>query len=112
RADIRLRLAQRLFEARRAAGFAEVALPLEAVLSPEAWERVRAMGHELLPSDFRFQPQAGIAPAPELLSLLDQNAAARQAAASPAAEGGTIDFDFHGEMARVDKARSDVFGGS
>ncbi|MDB5975848.1 MAG: hypothetical protein JWR07_2608, partial [Nevskia sp.] len=42
RADIRLRLAQRLFEARRAAGFAEVALPLEAVLSPEAWERVRA----------------------------------------------------------------------
>lgn len=112
RADIRLRLAQRLFEARRAAGFAEVALPLEAVLSPEAWERVRAMGHELLPSDFRFQPQAGIAPAPELLSLLDQNAAARQAAAAPAAEGGTIDFDFHGEMARVDKARSDVFGGS
>ena len=112
RADIRLRLAQRLFEARRASGFAEVALPLEAVLSPEAWERVRAMGHELLPSDFRFQPQAGIAPAPELLSLLDQNAAARQAATSPAAEGGTIDFDFHGEMARIDKARSDVFGGS
>ncbi|MFI4979528.1 MAG: hypothetical protein ACHQIO_04215, partial [Nevskiales bacterium] len=112
RADIRLRLAQRLFEARRAAGFAEVALPLEAVLSPEAWERVRAMGHELLPSDFRFQPQAGIAPAPELLSLLDQNAAARQATTSPTAAAGTIDFDFHGEMARVDKARSDVFGGS
>jgi len=110
RADIRLRLAQRLFEARRAAGFAEVALPLETVLSPEAWERVRAMGHELLPSDFRFQPQAGIAPAPELLSLLEQRAATQQAAA-PAAESGTIDFDFHGEMARVDKARSDVFGG-
>lgn len=107
RADIRLRLAQRLFEARRAAGFAEVALPLEPVLSPEAWERVRAMGHELLPSDFRFQPQAGIAPAPELVSLLEQRAAARQA--SPA-DTGTIDFDFHGEMARVDKARSDVFG--
>ena len=110
RADIRLRLAQRLFEARRAAGFAEVALPLETVLSPEAWERVRAMGHELLPSDFRFQPQAGIAPAPELLSLLEQRAAAQQAAVPPAGTD-TIDFDFHGEMARVDKARSDVFGG-
>jgi len=109
RADIRLRLAQRLFEARRAAGFAEVALPLETVLSAEAWERVRAMGHELLPSDFRFQPQAGLAPAPELLSLLEQRAAAQQKLA-PAAEAGTIDFDFHGEMARVDKARSDVFG--
>ncbi len=68
------------------------------------------MGHELLPSDFRFQPQAGLTPAPELLSLLEQRAAAQQAAA-PAAETGTIDFDFHGEMARVDKARSDVFGG-
>ncbi len=109
RADIRLRLAQRLFEARRAAGFAEVALPLEVVLTPEAWERVRAMGHELLPSDFRFQPQAGIAPAPELLSLLEQRTAA-QPPAAPAAAAGTIDFDFHGEMARVDKARSDVFG--
>jgi len=109
RADIRLRLAQRLFEARRAAGFAEVALPLEAVLTPEAWERVRAMGHELLPSDFRFQPQAGIAPAPELLSLLEQRAAVQPPAAA-AVVAGTIDFDFHGEMARVDKARSDVFG--
>ena len=108
RADIRLRLAQRLFEARRAPGFAEVVLPLESVLSPEAWERVRAMGHELLPSDFRFQPQAGITPAPELLSLLEQNSAARPAPAAVTA--GTIDFDFHGEMARVDKARSDVFG--
>lgn len=109
RADIRLRLAQRLFEARRAAGFAEVALPLEVVLTPEAWERVRAMGHELLPSDFRFQPQAGLAPAPELLSLLEQRAAA-QPPTAPTAAVGTIDFDFHGEMARVDKARSDVFG--
>ena len=108
RADIRLRLAQRLFEARRAAGFAEVVLPLETVLTAEAWERVRAMGHELLPSDFRFQPQAGIAPAPELLSLLEQRTAAQKPAAPAAA--GTIDFDFHGEMARVDKARSDVFG--
>jgi len=108
RADIRLRLAQRLFEARRAVGFAEVALPLETVLSPEAWERVRAMGHELLPSDFRFQPQAGIAPAPELLSLLEPGAAPQATATN--APAGTIDFDFHGEMAQVDKNRNDVFG--
>jgi hypothetical protein len=107
RADIRLRLAQRLFEARRAIGFAEVALPLEQVLSPEAWERVRAMGHELLPSDFRFQPQSGLTPAPELVSLLERKGAPQTA---PAAETASIDFDFHGEMARVDKARSDVFG--
>jgi hypothetical protein len=109
RADIRLRLVQRLFEARRAAGFAEVALPLEAVLSVEAWERVRAMGHELVPGDFRFQPQAPFAPSPELLSLLEQQENTQRAAA-PAAAAGTIDFDFHGEMARVDKTRSDVFG--
>jgi hypothetical protein len=108
RADIRLRLAQRLFEARRAAGFAEVALPLEQVLSPEAWERVRMMGHELLPSDFRFAPQAGIAPAPELVSLMEKKSPAQPAV--PAAGAGAIDFDFHGEMARVDKARADVFG--
>lgn len=106
RADIRLRLAQRMFEARRAPGFAEVALPLEQVLSPEAWERVRAMGHELLPSDFRFAPQSALAPAPELVSLMEK----RNQAAVPAAEASSIDFDFHGEMARVDKARSDVFG--
>jgi hypothetical protein len=107
RADIRLRLAQRLFEARRAAGFAEVALPLEQVLSPEAWERVRMMGHELLPSDFRFQPQAGLTPAPELVSLMEKK---NQAPAAAPASGAAIDFDFHGEMARVDKARADVFG--
>jgi len=108
RADIRLRLTQRLFEARRPAGFAEAALPLEAVLSPEAWERVRAMGHELLPLDFRFQPQAGIAPAPELQSLLEPVAAPKATASN--APAGTIDFDFHGEMAQVDKSRNDVFG--
>jgi hypothetical protein len=108
RADIRLRLAQRLFEARRAAGFAEVALPLEQVLSPEAWERVRMMGHELLPSDFRFQPQSALAPAPELVSLMEKKGAP-QPAVQPAPTGA-IDFDFHGEMARVDKARTDVFG--
>lgn len=109
RADIRLRLAQRMFEARRTAGFAEVALPLEHVLSPEAWERVRAMGHELLPSDFRFAPQSGLAPAPELVSLMEKKQPAQSAQARQAE---SIDFDFHGEMARVDKARSDVFGGN
>lgn len=106
RADIRLRLAQRLFEARRAAGFAEVALPLEQVLSPEAWERVRAMGHELLPSDHRFQPQRGDAPAPELVSMVEK----RQEPSARSAPASTIDFDFHGEMDRVDKARAGVFG--
>jgi hypothetical protein len=109
RADIRLRLAQRMFEARRTSGFAEVALPLENVLSPEAWERVRAMGHELLPSDFRFSPQSGLTPAPELVSLMEKKP---QQPAAPARAADSIDFDFHGEMARVDKARSDVFGGS
>ena len=108
RADIRLRLAQRMFEARRSSGFAEVALPLENVLSPDAWERVRAMGHELLPSDFRFSPQSALVPAPELVSLMEKNRSAQ--APAPAGEAASIDFDFHGEMARVDKARSDVFG--
>jgi Tfp pilus assembly protein FimV len=105
RADIRLRLVQRLFEARRAGGFAEVALPLETVLSPEAWERVRAMGHELLPSDYRFQPQAGIAPAADLQAMPEHQDA-------PVARPETIDFDFHGAMAQADKTRKDVFGGS
>ncbi|MDR3419085.1 MAG: hypothetical protein P4L83_23160 [Nevskia sp.] len=110
RADLRLRLAQRLYEARRSAGFAEVALPLEESLSPEAWERVRVMGHELLPSDFRFQPQAGITPAPELLSMLQQSQAAKKA--PPSVPGsGAVEFDLQAEMELVEKSRSKVFRG-
>lgn len=109
RADLRLRLAQRLYEARRAAGFADVALPLEDVLSPDAWERVRAMGHELLPSDFRFLPADGSAqPAPDLHALLEHKPAAVPSPQAPPA--AAIDFDFHDEMERVDKARREVFG--
>jgi hypothetical protein len=104
RADLRLRLAQRLYEARRAVGFAEVALPLQQVLNPEPWEKVRAMGHELLPLDYRFQPQhASASPGLEAFEEPEQKAAAQPASSA-------IDFDFHGEMARVDKARRDVFG--
>ena len=107
RADLRLRLAQRLYEARRVSGFAEVALPLQYVLNPEPWEKVRQMGHELLPYDYRFQPQHATVPAPDLQALAEQR---QPAAPQPAADAATIDFDFHGEMARVDKARRDVFG--
>lgn len=107
RADLRLRLAQRLYEARRTSGFAEVALPLQYVLNPEPWEKVRQMGHELLPYDYRFQPQHADGPAPDLQALAEQR---RPAEPQPAPAAPAIDFDFHGEMARVDKARRDVFG--
>lgn len=118
RADLRLRLVQRLYEARRASGFAEVALPLQHVLQAEPWEKVRQMGHELLPYDYRFQPQQALATlSPALRALMEPvrlpvsaPPAPAPAAAAPAPGAATIDFDFHGEMARVDKARRDVFG--
>jgi hypothetical protein len=113
RADLRLRLVQRLYEARRASGFAEVALPLRHVLQAEPWEKVRQMGHELLPYDYRFQPQQALtALSPAMRALMEPVRPPEPAPPAPAPAPGaaTIDFDFHGEMSRVDKARRDVFG--
>jgi len=55
RSDLRYQLAQRLFKARDAKGFAEVASGLKAALNEEAWQHVCVMGQELLPADARFR---------------------------------------------------------
>ncbi|HWY26037.1 MAG TPA: hypothetical protein VNX47_14015 [Nevskia sp.] len=57
RGDIRLELARELYDAGEAQEFLRVALPLEEVLHEESWERIRAMGHELLPGEYRFFPR-------------------------------------------------------
>lgn len=57
RGDIRLELARQLYEAGEAQEFLKVALPLEEMLHEESWERVRAMGHQLLPREYRFFPR-------------------------------------------------------
>jgi hypothetical protein len=67
RGDIRLELARELYDAGEAEEFLKVALPLEGILHEESWERIRAMGHQLLPGEYRFFPrvvesEAGIPP--------------------------------------------------
>jgi hypothetical protein len=54
RSDIRFQLAQRLYKAGDAPGFAEVAPELKSSLSVGVWQRVRAMGRDLLRDDPRF----------------------------------------------------------
>jgi hypothetical protein len=55
RSDIRYQLAQRLYKARDAEGFGQIAPRLKAALNEEAWLRVRAMGRELRPGDPAYQ---------------------------------------------------------
>jgi hypothetical protein len=54
RSDLRYQLAQRLYKAGDARGFGDMAAPLKQVLNGESWQRVSAMGRQLLPGDARF----------------------------------------------------------